>query len=130
MLSLNMAASQSTPAVRFDPQKRRLDIRGESYPENAAAFYEPILSRIGQWLREAGAGAFEVMFELRYYNSSSSKAIMNLMDCLAEAAEKGWTIKVHWRFHEENDIIQESGEDLQDDYDLLDISLVTLPTQV
>jgi hypothetical protein len=124
---LNLDPSKSTPWVRFDPDSRRLDIRGESYPENAAAFFEPILSHVGQWLKASPDGTFRVRFELRYYNSSSSKAIMNLMDLLEEAEDKGWAIEVEWCFHEENEIIRESGGEFQDDYERLDIKLVALP---
>jgi hypothetical protein len=128
MLSLHIESTKSTPFIGFDPDACRLEISGESYPENAAAFYEPVLSRISRWIDTSHQRNLNVDFELRYYNSSSSKAIMNLLELLDEAARKEWDIEVTWRFEEENEIIQESGEEFQDDYERLNFKLIALPT--
>ena len=123
MEPLNIASSKSTPYVYFDADAATLHIKGESYPENAAKFYEPILTWLARWLETSGQKWFQVDFELLYYNSSSSKAIMNLFDLLEEAADRDWKITVHWRFDEENEIIRESGEEFQMDYDAIDVRL-------
>ncbi len=128
MIKLNIAATRSTPAIRLDSETGQIGIAGESYPENAAAFYQPVLRDIETWLETATPGRLDVCFELLYYNSSSSKAIMNLMDLLEAAAGKGCSITVHWRFHEENDIIRESGEEFQEDYETLHIELEAFTT--
>jgi hypothetical protein len=54
-------------------------------------------------------------FELIYLNSSSSKAIMMLMDKLELAASKGASIDIHWHCDKEDDTMQELGEDFGED---------------
>jgi hypothetical protein len=128
MLSLMVEPTKSTPSVRFDPDAGLLDIRGESYPENAAAFYEPVLRNIGRWLQTSPSRRLRIVFELRYYNSSSSKAIMNLLDLTEASADNGWDIRVDWRVDEENEIIHESVQEFQEDYEALNIRLVSIST--
>lgn len=121
--------SKSTPSVRFSPEDHMLEIKGESYPENAASFYQRILERLRKWLNSSDSMKLEVRFELLYYNSSSSKAIMNLMDIIEEAVINGWDINVAWIFDEENEIIRESGEEFKEDYDSIAIRLIALPSE-
>ncbi len=127
MEPLNIAASNSTPNIYFDVDSSVLYIKGESYPENASRFYEPVLRWLGEWLGRSPQKGLQVDFELLYYNSSSSKAIMNLFDLLEDAAELGRRITVYWRFDEENEIIRESGEEFQMDYEQVDVRLEAIP---
>ncbi len=126
MKSLRIESSKSTPSVRFYPDSNVFEIKGESYPENAAGFYEPVLHWLSRWFKISDQHHMQLNFELVYYNSSSSKAIMNLFDLLEDAVQTGWPITVMWRFDKENEIIRESGEDFQMDYDGLDIRLVAI----
>ncbi len=48
MERLTLPATQFTPLVDFDYAGRALVLQGESYPENAAEFYGPILSAVRQ----------------------------------------------------------------------------------
>lgn len=123
---LKIEPSKSTPSICFDPDSGVFDIKGESYPENAAGFYEPVLSWLSRWLETSRQKTLHLNFELLYYNSSSSKAIMNLFDLLEDAVQKDWKITVGWRFDEENEIIRESGEEFQMDYDCIDVKLIAV----
>jgi hypothetical protein len=123
MSILNIEATRSTPAIHLDPGTGRLEITGESCPKNASVFYEPVLRDIQIWLDTDPPRRLDVIFVLPCYSSSSSRAIMNLMDLLEAAAGRGWAITIRWRFHEKNDIIRERGEELRADYESLRIEL-------
>ena len=57
MRELYIEKTKSTPEVRFDPQNNKLAINGQSYPENAFKFYEPIFTWLEEYLQDARQGA-------------------------------------------------------------------------
>ena len=67
------------------------------------------------YLGRLGTGACRFDFELIYFNSSSAKAIMTLMDKLEDAASAGANIDIHWRYDVEDDNMKELGEELGED---------------
>lgn len=115
MDSLEIAATDRSPAVSFDFGSHRLTISGESYPEDVSAFYHPIFEALDTYLADLGDGSCRFDFKLIYFNSSSAKAIMMLMEKLDEAAKNGSSIEVYWHFDEEDDTMQELGEELGED---------------
>ena len=118
--------TKSTPWIRLDPEQHYLEISGESYPENAAAFYSPMLEWLETYLQELDNGSVRVDIELIYFNSSSSKVFMNFFDMLEDAAQKGVTVQVSWKYHKDNDTALECGEEFQEDLESVDFRLVEL----
>ena len=101
MESIFIEATKSSPLVTFEPATDTLQISGESYPENSAKFYTPIFNWLDQYLLQEPPKPLTVDIQLVYFNSSSSKALMNLFDRLEEAAENGSSIVLNWRFNVE-----------------------------
>lgn len=104
----------STPRVSFDPQGRTLSISGESYPENSFQFYAPII----QWGREslaAGEG-FSLDINVSYMNSSSTKCMLDLLDLLQDAHDRGVKVSITWRYDRDNprslDLAEEFREEV------------------
>ncbi len=64
--------------------------------------------------------------EIIYFNSSSSKALMNLFDLFEEAAQSGKQIQINWRYHEENDTALECGEEFKEDLEAVEFNLVKI----
>lgn len=122
-------ATRSTPFIYFDPENHVLEIRGESYPENSAAFYEPLFTLLREYLRVGGTQRFEVNLEILYFNSSGSKILMNLFEMLEIAAKNGKNIVANWYYHEENDISLEFGEEFMEDLSAVVFNLVKIPAQ-
>ncbi|MCF8040261.1 MAG: DUF1987 domain-containing protein, partial [Desulfohalobiaceae bacterium] len=67
-----------------------------------------------------------VEMELIYFNSSSSKILMNFFDMLEDAARAGLPVTVQWKYHQDNDISLECGEEFQEDLEHVDFHLVEL----
>jgi hypothetical protein len=116
--------TKSTPWIHFDPRQHHLQIKGESYPENSAKFYAPMLEWLEGYLNSVSASKVQVDVELIYFNSSSSKLFMNFFDRLEEAAQNGLHIEVNWMYHEDNETALECGEEFQED--LEDVSFNVL----
>jgi hypothetical protein len=116
MDNLLMAASKSTPGVCFDAQANILEIKGESYPENASKFYAPLFAWLGGYLDQVSPEAPVVVnLEIIYFNSSSSKALMNIFDLLSQAAAAGRQVVVNWRYHAQNESALECGQEFSED---------------
>ncbi len=115
MDNLDIPATERSPAVAFDFAQQHLRISGESYPEDVAGFYHPVFEALDAYLAGLGNGSCRFDFELIYFNSSSAKAIMMLMEKLDEAGRNGAVIDVHWYYDVEDDTMQELGQEFGED---------------
>lgn len=116
MENLYIAPTPSSPEVDFQFDARTLSLRGESYPENAAAFYGDIIARLKQYLGAQSGITLEVNIALAYFNSSSTKMLFNLIEALNNAAEDGNAVRLNWFHDEEDDTILEFGQELSEDF--------------
>jgi hypothetical protein len=103
-----------------------LEIRGESYPENASKTYAPVFAWLERYLEGLRDEVVQVELEITYFNSSSSKILMNFFDMLEDAAETGKKIVVNWYYDEENETALEYGEEFQEDMELVEFNLKEL----
>lgn len=127
MEPLIIEPTKSTPLIAFDPGNSLLKITGESYPENAAKFFSPIFSWVKEYLSSHDTTKVHIEMEMRYFNSSSSKAFMNLMELFEEAAKAGKEVIINWRYHEEDETALEAGEEFMDEFPSVSFNLVELP---
>ncbi|BAP44246.1 DUF1987 domain-containing protein [Pseudomonas sp. 21LCFQ02] len=109
-------ATATSPEVDFRYDQRLLTIKGESYPENAAAFYAPIVQQLRDFLANCAGVEVTANIALAYFNSSSTKMLFNIFDTLDHAAMAGNKIVVNWYHDEEDETIFEFGEELQADF--------------
>jgi len=104
MKDLLIKETEKTPSVSLS-QKGILKIEGRSIPEDAASFFKPII----EWTNNFSAEDVRVDIKLEYFNTSSSKFILEML----RAIDKNQTKKnmlVNW-FYEEGDLdVLESGQ--------------------
>lgn len=114
MDSIIITPSAKTPTINFNPDSGRLEIGGRSIPENSVEFYRPVL----EWLDEYSdkpAQQTEFIFKLEYFNTSSSKCILDIFRKLEKIASGSSTpISVKWYYDEDDEDMQESGEDFRE----------------
>ena len=116
MQHLHIPQTSSTLGVDFNPDSGVLRIDGESYPENAFNFFAPIIDWLQDYLRESEPEVEITMdLDIIYFNSSSSKVLMNIFDMLDEAAANGAGVTIVWRHHEENDISEQCGQEFAEE---------------
>ena len=127
MDDLHIPATDRTPEVAFAFSEARLRLSGESYPEDVGAFFAPVFRALEAYLAALGKGACRFDIELLYFNSSSAKAIMMLLEKLDAAAANGATVAVHWRYDPEDDTMLELGEEFAEDLEHASVTLEPLP---
>jgi hypothetical protein len=123
--NLEIEATKSTPRIDFDASARRLSLRGESYPENAFKFFEPLFAWADAFLAEPGTEPLSIELKLPYINTSSSKCLMMLLDKLADAKAKGRRVEAVWYFDPGNESERECAEEF---CELVDLGISLLPS--
>jgi len=124
MKPYTVQATASSPAIIFDPEAKRFEIKGESYPENCWSFYKPMFDWIGRYFEEPVGKSVEIDMEILYFNSSSSKTFMDFFEMLDDFGAQGRNIVVNWRYHEENEPAMECGEEFMEDVERIKFNLV------
>jgi len=123
MKSLEIIESKSTPKIDFNIESHIHTIKGESYPENSSTFYEPIIEWIEEYLEEVDTQNIVFNIELIYFNSSSSRVLMDIFDMLDEACGEGKSIVVNWFYDEEDEALEEYGEEFAEDMEHLTFNI-------
>lgn len=125
MNNLLIEKTQSTPYINFDSSECKLTISGESFPENAAKFYSPVLEWLKEYIDMIDSSIEVTMeYEIIYFNSSTSKIFMTIFDLLDRAVENGKKICVNWRCDEKNETAIECGEEFKEDLDVLPFNVI------
>lgn len=124
MSNLYIPATSETPEINFDFTAHKISISGESYPENAMAFYSPIRASLADYLNSQSAHAVEASFSLTYFNSSSTKLIRALFAMMNEASSKGKRIVAQWLHDPEDDMMLEFGQDLREEFKDMELRVV------
>jgi SiaC family regulatory phosphoprotein len=103
-------SSFKTPKVVLNKDTGEFLISGRSLPENPKAYYTPILD----WMNDYFSSPNELtkfIFEIEYFNTASSKMVLEIMYILTRADKAGHKVEIHWRYEEEDDEMQEAGSD-------------------
>jgi hypothetical protein len=112
MENLHLEASAKTPEVVFDSNSGKLLLKGRSIPENSIEFYKPL----NDWIDSYSSDPKEVTtidVKLEYFNTSSSKCILDLFKKLERLNTSGSEVSVNWYFEEDDEDMEEAGEDYQ-----------------
>lgn len=126
--NLYIPATADSPEVDFRFTEHMLSLKGESYPENAAAFYGDIIAKARTYFASASRGdCVTVDVALAYFNSSSTKMLFTLFDALNGLAIAGTRVVLNWYHDPDDDTIQEFGFELRDDFTALEFH--DLPTE-
>ena len=112
MDNYSLEGSAKTPSISFDGDKGVLELRGRSIPENSIEFYKPLNDWIDNYGKSPQAETI-VDVRLEYFNTSSSKCILDLFKQLENLNGSGTNIKVNWYFEEDDEDMEEAGEDYQ-----------------
>ncbi|ASV11335.1 MULTISPECIES: DUF1987 domain-containing protein [Leptospira] len=116
MESLHIQQTKTSPEVVLDTEQGLIEIIGESYPENAIAFYKPVFDWLNAMINLKSQ--VQVKFQLDYFNTSSSKVIMDILDSLQKYHDQNGKVKVLWLYKEDDDDMQETGEEFSSDLSL------------
>ncbi|HGE2396943.1 hypothetical protein AW909_00875 [Pseudomonas aeruginosa] len=114
MSDLHIPGTQSTPAIQGDWQAGRLSMQGGSYPENSYELFGQVIDWVERFLA-AGQRPLELDLRLLYLNTSSIKAMMDILDLLEEAHQGGRPVSLRWHYDRRNERVAELAEEFRED---------------
>lgn len=87
-----------------------LTISGRSYMDNAVEFYRNLIARI-EGLKFT---KLDVVIKFEYFNTSSSKCLLELFHSFEKISKDGRPMRVFWYHSPETPDLEEAGEDYRD----------------
>jgi hypothetical protein len=100
------------PEVNFDASTGICLLKGESYMEEAYKFYMPLLNWLKDYsLNEGHPVTFNV--KLTYFNTNSSRLLLDLFDILKKSSDAGNDITINWYYEEDDPDIKDEVEDFE-----------------
>ena len=110
MEPLYLDATEETPEVKLDKDKNVFEFNGKSLPEDVVTFYNPIMDWFDKYSDHLN-DVTEVKFKLDYFNTASSKMILDILLKLEEFQDSGKEVKIKWFFAEDDEDMEEAGEE-------------------
>lgn len=96
------------PEIIIDKNSGLFEIKGVSLPEDGKEFYQNVLDLLDDYVR-APHHTTHFIFNMRYFNISSSKMFLFMFYKLLEIPKTGNSVIVTW-YYEDDDIL-EAGHD-------------------
>jgi hypothetical protein len=103
--------TEDSPKVQLNSETGVLMFSGTSIPENSEEFYGPVLNWLDDFI-SLKPPAVEVNFKLDYFNTSSSKYILEILRTIERISDVS-KIVVKWHYLTDDDDMREAGEDYQ-----------------
>ena len=107
---LKLDGTDDTPKIILDIVNNHYEISGRSLPEDVMTFYKPVLDWL-QKFAEKPAEKMNLEIKLEYFNTASSKLILDILMKLEDINEKGTPISIKWHYEENDEDMQEAGEE-------------------
>ncbi len=105
-------ATAKTPLIRFDAESSELEIIGRSIPEDAEELYQPVFQLLKR-LTNKPSSSFKLVIQLEYFNTHSSRILIEVLRLLESMTKTGHLIKVFWVCEEDDEATTDFGDDLK-----------------
>jgi hypothetical protein len=117
METIKIQGTEDTPKIILDAENEIMEISGRSLPEDVSSFYEPVLNWLTEYAEDPKAKTI-FNFKLTYFNTASSKLLLDILMKLEEMHEKGQDILIRWHYPEDDEDMAEAGEEYADIVDV------------
>ncbi|MFM7021683.1 MAG: DUF1987 domain-containing protein [Flavobacteriales bacterium] len=110
MEPLIIAKKDDTPEIHLDAAAGKFEFSGKSLPEDVSTFYAPVF----EWIKNFSAtasGSPVFVFKMTYFNTASSKIILDILMRLEEMKNAGKDVSVEWHYGEDDEDMKEAGEE-------------------
>jgi len=122
---LEREKTTSTPYVLIDEENNYFKMEGRSFHEDIVEFFREINEWLDRYLQK-DFDTFTFDCALNYLNSSTVKALLNMLMKMDKYASDDKKIIVNWITSYNNEIVTECGEDFRDELTQLTFNLVNV----
>jgi hypothetical protein len=113
MDQLILEPKAKTPLINFDAKSGIMEMKGMSCSENSLEFYKPVLD----WVEKYGktpSGSTLVNIEFKYFNTSSAKCILDVLEKFANIYNMGNNVVFNWSYEPNDEEMLEAGENFSE----------------
>ena len=110
MENLIIKGEAKTPTIDFNYINGELVISGRSIPENSIEFYKPVIEWL-ESLKVSDKDKIVLDIKLEYFNTSSSKCILDVFKKLEEIKGVGKDASIRWYYESDDEDMEEAGQD-------------------
>lgn len=114
---IKILGTDDTPTVTLDATNDIFEIAGRSLPEDVNAFYAPIVAWMDKYNQSPKPKTI-FNFKLVYFNTASSKMLLDILMKLEELVKTGKEVVVKWHYSEDDEDMKEAGEEYADIVDV------------
>ncbi|MBQ1697095.1 MAG: DUF1987 domain-containing protein [Bacteroidales bacterium] len=126
MSVIKIQGTDDTPTVTLDKENNIFEISGRSLPEDVVVFYKPIL----EWLDDYKNDPLDKTvfnFKLEYFNTASSKLLLDVLLKLEDINNDGHDVLVKWHYPDDDEDMEEAGEEYSD---IVDVPFEQVPYSI
>ncbi|MCE3226838.1 MAG: hypothetical protein K0S32_1389 [Bacteroidetes bacterium] len=114
MTTLKITGTEDTPDIVYSPEGNEFVISGRSLPEDVSNFYKPVFEWLEQ-LTSTHGNSLKFVFKLEYFNTASSKIILDILLKLEEIQAEGKnSFSIEWYYTDGDDDMVEAGEEYKE----------------
>lgn len=121
MTPLIVEPTEITPGIKLNANANQFEMWGESRPENARKFFQPVIdwfdayNKSLYYLKNESGDNFkkdiEMVFSFDYLNSTSIKFVYDILKKLEELKSNCTSLAITWYYESGDDDMKESGEE-------------------
>jgi hypothetical protein len=109
MAALVIQPTSKTPYINFNDQNGSFEIKGMSCSEYAYDFYKPIFEWLENYIKTP-VNVTTVNIQLKYFNTSSAKCILQLLERIAVLIKQQHKVEVNWYYEKDDEQMLTDGE--------------------
>ncbi len=102
-----------TPKINFDADSGELYIEGKSFPPDVTVIYKDVIEWIEEYSKKP-AKKTTLILKLDYFNTASSKIIMDILYKMEELTNSGYKVLIKWFFPEDDEDMMETGKEYEE----------------
>lgn len=107
--SLRIPPTNESLEITLDKDMGRFEFYGKSLPENPNEFFEPVLAWFREYVKEPNKETI-LVFKMEYFNTASSKRLLDVLSICYEIHKKKLSIIVNWYYRFNDEDMKETGE--------------------
>ncbi len=105
-----LEGAYDTPCVVFDAQKNKISITGKSFPADVSMFFHPLMEWVDAYVQNPNPETI-VDVQLDYFNTASSKYILDLLYKFEVLTKNGNSVIIRWHFCDDDEDMEFTGDE-------------------
>ncbi len=110
MRNLIIEPTSKTPKIILNADVNVFEISGRSIPEDSVGFYRKVIDWIDDYSKNPNPKT-NFKFQLEYFNTSSSKCLLDVFRRLEKMYKSGNQVEITWCYDADDEDMKETGED-------------------